>query len=59
MKFIYVCTEYDRDKLLNLGFNLLGQKDVGTLWVFESSADIEIDLDSVLDVYVLSNTLMF
>ena len=59
LKFIYVCTEDDRDKLLDLGFNLLGQKDVGTLWAFEASDNLSIDLDAVLDAYVLSNTLMF
>ena len=59
MKFIYVCTEGDRDKLLDLGFNLLGQKNSGTLWAFDADDTLSIDPDTVLDVYVLSNTLMF
>lgn len=59
MKFIYVCTEQDRDKLLEFGFNLLGQKEASTFWVFEAMDNAKINLDDVLDVYVRSNTLMF
>lgn len=59
MKFIYVMTEDDRDKLKSLGFRFISNQIGGMLWVFENDTDIEVSLDEELDVYVLSNTLMF
>nr|DAT55674.1 MAG TPA: hypothetical protein [Caudoviricetes sp.] len=59
MKYIYVFAEADRDKLLDLGFLLLGQKDNASSWAFVDKTGISIDLDSVLSSYVTSNVLMF
>lgn len=59
MKFIYVMTEEDRDRLLDLGFHFISNQIGGMLWVFENDPNIEVDLDEELDVHVLSNTLMF
>lgn len=59
MKYIYVFAEADRDKLLDLGFLLLGQKGNASSWAFVDKTGISIDLDSVLSSYVTSNVLMF
>lgn len=59
MKYIYVFAEADMDKLLDLGFLLLGQKDNASSWAFVDKTGISIDLDSVLSSYVTSNVLMF
>lgn len=59
MKYIYVFAEADRDKLLDLGFLLLGQKDNASSWAFVDKTGTNIDLDSVLSSYVTSNVLMF
>lgn len=59
MKYIYVCTEEDRDKLLCLGFSLLGDKKEASSWAFVNDKDININLDDTLDTYVTSNVLMF
>ena len=59
MKYIYVFAEADRDKLLDLDFLLLGQKDNASSWAFVDKTGISIDLDSVLSSYVTSNVLMF
>jgi hypothetical protein len=59
MKYIYVFAEADRDKLLDLGFLLLGQKDNASSWAFVDKTGTSIDLDSVLSSYVTSNVLMF
>lgn len=59
MKYIYVFAETDRDKLLDLGFLLLGQKDNASSWAFVDKTGTSIDLDSVLSSYVTSNVLMF
>ena len=58
MKYIYVFAETDRDKLLDLGFLLLGQKDNASLWAFVDKTGASIDLDSALSSYVTSNVLM-
>lgn len=59
MKYIYVFAEADRDKLSDLGFLLLGQKDNASSWAFVDKTGTSIDLDSVLSSYVTSNVLMF
>lgn len=59
MKYIYVFAETDRDKLLDLGFLLLGQKNNASSWAFVDKTGTSIDLDSVLSSYVTSNVLMF
>jgi len=59
MKYIYVFAETDRDKLLDLGFLLLGQKDNTSSWAFVDKTGASIDLDSMLSSYVTSNVLMF
>ena len=59
MKYIYVFAEADRDKLLDLGFLLLGQKDNASSWAFVDKTGTSIDLDSILSSYVTSNVLMF
>lgn len=58
MKYIYVFAETDRDKLLDLGFLLLGQKDNASSWAFVDKTGASIDLDSALSSYVTSNVLM-
>lgn len=62
MEFVYVNSEADRDKLIQHGLKLMGQKQGASFWAFyigdlnyEESDKI---LDS-LDQYVLSNVLMF
>ena len=45
MKYIYVFAETDRDKLLDLGFLLLGQKDNASSWAFVDKTGTSIDLD--------------
>nr|DAP27032.1 MAG TPA: hypothetical protein [Caudoviricetes sp.] len=59
MKYIYVFAETDRDKLLDLGFLLLGQKDSASSWAFVDKTGANVNLDNALSSYVTSNVLMF
>lgn len=59
MKYIYVFAETDRDKLLDLGFLLLGQKDSTSSWAFVDKTGANVNLDNALSSYVTSNVLMF
>lgn len=59
MKFIYVCSEEDRDRLMSLGFRFIKNQKGGSLWAFENDETLGINLDAELDVYVFSNTLTF
>ncbi len=59
MKYIYVFAETDRDKLLDLGFLLLGQKDNASSWAFVDKIGANVNLDNALSSYVTSNVLMF
>ncbi len=59
MKYIYVFAETDRDKLLDLGFLLLGQKDNASSWAFVDKTGANVNLDNALSSYVTSNVLMF
>lgn len=55
--FLYVMDTESRDKLLNLGFELLKENDKKTVWVFVNKLDQTFD---VVDVpCVVSDVLTF
>lgn len=55
--FLYVMDTESRDKLLNLGFELLKENDKKTVWVFVNKSDQTFD---VVDVpCVVSDVLTF
>lgn len=57
--YIYVCTEKDRDKLLESGFEMVGTKKGTSLWMFDAEHKEKFNLDDMLDVYIVSNVVMF
>lgn len=59
MEFIYVCTETDRDILLDLGYDLMNDLSETSLWVFKNDTSILEDVGKVIGVFAYGNTLMF
>lgn len=63
MRFIYVKSEQDRDRMLTLGYALLKEDKRNHIWVFQNKNGITFDSDGKLDnvgsKIVLSNTLTF
>jgi len=55
--FIYVMDTESRDKLVNLGYELLKENETKTIWVFVNKSDQSFD---AVDVpCVVSDTLTF
>lgn len=63
MRFIYVMSETDRDKLVELGYFLIREDTRNMVWVFKSkdsmSFSSEHELEQANVRFVLSDTLMF
>lgn len=63
MKFIYVMSNEDKDKLINMGYNLLKEDANNNLYVFQNK-DVttfacEDELDAAEIRFVLTNILTF
>lgn len=63
MRFVYVKSEQDRDRMLALGYALVKEDKRNHIWVFQNKNDVAFDSDGKLDnvgvKFVLSNTLTF
>lgn len=63
MRFVYVMSEKDKDKMLEMGFFLIRQDPRNHIWVFKNKDVTSFsDVDEVSDAginFVLSDTLMF
>lgn len=63
MRFVYVMSEKDKDKMLEMGFFLIRQDSRNHIWVFKNKDVTSFsDVDEVSDAginFVLSDTLMF
>lgn len=62
MEFVYVNSESDRDKLIQYGLKLMGQKQGASFWAFhigDLSYEESDKILETLDQFVLSNVLMF
>ena len=59
MKFIYVCSEEDKEILLKHGFHLLRGDEKTSFYVFENDETITKDVGELVDVFAYGNTLMF
>lgn len=57
VKFIYVFSENDCEKLLELGYKLLKLDDKNSIYVFANDADLHFALGE--DDYILSDVLTF
>lgn len=58
LRFIYVMTSKDKDKLKSLGYNLLKADEKNSIYVFENKINLNFELGSTMQ-YVLSDTLTF
>ncbi len=63
MRFIYVMSETDKDKLVSLGYSLLKEDKRNHVWVFQNKDTItfacEDEISSAGIRFVLSDTLTF
>lgn len=63
MRFIYVKSEQDKDKLLALGYVLMKKDDRNNVWVFQNKDVKTFDHNGEIEKsgirFVLSNTLTF
>jgi len=58
LRFIYVMSSKDKDKLEALGYNLLKADINNSIFVFENKMNLNFELDEEIQ-YVLSDTLTF
>lgn len=57
LRFIYVMTQNDKDKLEKMGYNLLKSDAENSIFVFENKHELCFDLNDVQ--HILSNILTF
>ena len=57
MRFIYVMSANDKEKLEKLGYNLLKADEVNSVYVFENKVELNFSVGDM--PHILSNTLTF
>jgi hypothetical protein len=58
MKFIYVFDSSDKERLVNIGYKLLKEDNVNSIYIFKSDAKLSFDKQD-MEKFVFSDVLSF